>query len=120
MSNQFVIFEEKAVDGDSAEFSISARDSVGVADTDYSAYFEVFGGLGGGSLVLKKKCKDGTFREAENVNTAFNQDFPSSGKCALIAMNFKDPSGIFKFTLTGATDADLTITGINMNAPITN
>jgi hypothetical protein len=114
MSNQFVIFEEQVVDGDSAEFSISPRDSVGIADTDYSAYFEIFGDLGGGVLTLLKKCKDGTFREAENLTNSFNQDLPSAGKCALISMNFKDPTGIFKFNLTGATSPELTITGINM------
>lgn len=114
MSNQFVIFSEQDEDADSALFTISPRDGVGISDTDYSAYFEIFGSLGGGSLALHKKCKDGTFREAENLTTALNVDFPSSGKCALISMNFKDPTGIFKFVLSGSTAPELTITGINM------
>lgn len=114
MSNQFPIFSAQAEDADSVEFRIAERDGVGVNDTDYSAYFEIFGSLGGGALALKKKCLDGTFREAENLTTAINQDLPSSGKCALISVNFKDPTGIFKFTLSGATTPELTITGINM------
>jgi len=114
MSNQFVIFSAQDEDADSALFSVSPREGVGISDTDYSAYFEIFGSLGGGTLTLQKKCIDGNFKEVENLTSSFNADLPSSGKCALISMNFKDPTGIFKFNLAGSTTPELTITGINM------
>jgi hypothetical protein len=112
MSN-FPIFSAQAVDGDSVIFKISPREGVGISDTDYSAYFEIFGSLGGGTLSLQKECIDGTYREAEQISIDIAADFPSSGKVLLQSFNFKDQSN-WKFVLAGSTTPSLTITGINM------
>lgn len=115
MSNKFAIFSAQDSDGDSAEFKVSPREGVGIDDTEHSAYFEIFGSLGGGTLALHKKCKDGTYREAEQETTDINADFPSSGKVLIKSFNFKD-SESWKFVLSSSTSPELTITGINMQA----
>jgi len=113
MSSNFPIFSGQTTDADSTIFMVSPRDSVGVNDTEHSAYFEIFGGLGGGTLSLQKLCKDGSYREETALTVAINASFPSSGNVSIKSFNFKD-AGLWKFVLSGATGASLTITGINM------
>ncbi len=115
MSNKFKIFENQTEDGDSVVFRISERAGVGISDTEFSAYFEIHGSLGGGTLSLQKECNDGTYREFEEATNNITTLFPSSGKMNALPMNYKD-SGNWKFVLSGATDASLYITGINMQA----
>lgn len=114
MSNKIAIFSSQDADGTSINFKINPREGLGVTDTEYSAYLEIFGSLGGGTLSLQKQCIDGTFRELEDETSKLATKFPSSGKLLVMPFGFKSQDG-FRFVLAGATTPNLTITGINMS-----
>lgn len=114
MSNKIAIFSGQDDNGTSIEFKINAREGLGVTDTEYSAYFEIFGSVGGGTLSFQKECIDGTFRELEDDTADIASKLPASGKALLIGVGFKSEDK-FRFVLSGATAPDLTITGINMS-----
>lgn len=116
MSNRIEIFINQATDGESQPFSISPRDSIGVNDTEHSAYFEIFGGIGGGELLLKKKCQDETFRELVTASAKINEKIAAldnADKSDIIAINLKSDDQM-KMELTGAAGATFNVTGINM------
>tara|TARA_R110000796_G_scaffold27417_3_gene75623 strand:+ start:7161 stop:7556 length:396 start_codon:yes stop_codon:yes gene_type:complete len=117
MSNKLSIFSNQITDGDSIKFFVSPREGVGISDTQNSAYFEIFGSLGGGTLSLQKKCIDGAYREEVEGTQAINSGFPAAGKVLVKALNYKDQDN-WKFVLAGATNASLTVTGINMQTGI--
>lgn len=126
MSNSIKIFDNQTDNGDSAEFTIINPNSKGYADTEFSAMLEIYagtGGLGGGTLQLKKKLLNGTFRilkiETDNINT----NFPAVDTEVLLrTVNYKNEVGKngenenakFKLTLTGATSANVFVDGINI------
>lgn len=121
MSNKFEIFVDQTSDAESPAFKISRPDSVGLSDTEYSAYFEIFlgaGNIGGGSVLLKKKCQDGAFRQlvtdSKDLNTKI-AGLDTTSKGEVIALNFKADDE-FKMELIGSTGPNLTITGTNMKA----
>ena len=119
MSNKITIFENQTSDAESTPFKITVPDSVGLNDTDFSAYLEIFtgaNGLGGGSLLLKKKCGDDTFRNSEQESTKISDEFPTADTGVLtLAINYKDANEEFTMELTGASSADVSVYGINMN-----
>lgn len=127
MSNSIKIFEDKTVDGDSAEFTINNPNSKGYADTEFSAYLEFYagaGGLDGGTLQLKKKSLDGTFRILEIETNDINSNFPADALTLLVRpVNYKNEVGennenetaIFKLTLTGtSSSANVFVDGVNI------
>jgi len=116
MPNIIEIFDNIVADATSEPFKITVPDSIGSNDTDFSAYFEIFGGLGGGTLTLEKKCVDGIYRNLAEESTEIAGLFPPTSSDVLVmAINYKDPEELFRFKLTGATASTLSIYGINMN-----
>lgn len=126
MSNSIKIFNDQDANGDSAEFTVDVPSSKGYADTEFSAFLEIYagtGGLGGGTLQLKKKLLDDTFRilkiETDDMNTNFP---PNEDEVLIESMNYKNGVGennenqnaIFKLTLTGATSPNVFVDGVNI------
>lgn len=119
MSNKIEIFANQTSDLISEAFKVTIPDSMRLSDTDFSAYIEIFlgaNGLGGGALTLLKKCQDGVFRNSEVESAAILADIPTAETGVLtLAINYKDAKEEFKMELAGATSADVSVYGINMN-----
>ena len=112
MANPIAIFNNQGGTGTSEEFKTVLPDSKGFADTEFSCYLEIFGGLGGGSLVLNKKCVNGTFKIMRDATNKIATEFPDSGDVLVVALNYKSGES-FTMDLVGAIGATLTVGGIN-------
>lgn len=113
MSNAITIFDAITTDTISSEFRTILPDSKNFADTEFSAYLEIFGGIGGGVLNLQKKCVDGTFKTVKRATDEIADKFPAAGEVLIIALNYKSGES-FRLELAGATGATLTVGGINL------
>ena len=112
MSNTIQIFTNQAADQVSAAFTINRPLSKGFADTNASSYLEIYGGLGGGALLLKKQCVDGVIRELEEETAQIAAEFPAAGKALLFSVNYKS-NEVFQVELVGAAGATLSVNAIN-------
>ena len=109
MTNSIKLFDDQTDDGDSAEFIINTPTSKGYADTEFSAYLELYGSLGGGTLELHKEVIAGsnTFLNMKEESDDINTNFPTEVDDLLVRpINYKSGEKL-KLVLTGATSPDL-------------
>ena len=117
MSNIAILFDNKTVDGDSAEFTNNRPKTMGFADTEFSSYIEIYGDNGGGTIELHKATAlDPTdFKKDKVGSAAINDQLPLSGiEMIIVSVNYKSKER-FKLVLTGATSPALFANGINMS-----
>lgn len=112
--SKILLFDDQQSDADSPVFTPTFSDSKNFAKKE--SYLEVYGGaggLGGGTLIFKKRVENGDFKEMEKDSLTLNADFPTtSDKMQIFPFDFED-AGEFQISLSGSTSPNLFIYAIN-------
>ena len=121
MTNKFEILNNTTTNATSPAFKVNLRDAIGVNDTEYSAYFELQGVLGGAVLSWQKLCQPvgggaATYLEILDDSVSLNTNFPATAGCILMSLGikFNDSMQLVVSGVSGTTN--ITITGINISA----
>lgn len=118
MTNKVTLLNGITGNGESQEFKVIRPDSVGLADTEFSAYLSFYGNKGGGTISLQKKmlnnveASDFKKLNVESADIAVN--FPINADEVYIASFNNKSDSIFKIVLEDSTSPVLFVEGDNI------